>query len=193
MDRFPEHIGSNEVRPVTVAEEIHRMTVDEYLRIVRDLGWESTELIEGVVYDVTPEHNRHMATVARVNRRIDAAVPGERTYPSGTVHVSSVSMVQPDVIVVRADAELDPGGSVPAASVELVVEVSVTSHRRDRGPKLMAYAKAGIPEVWLVDPRPGIGELVRHRDPHGASYRTIDRFDVGEDALDLDAAAILGS
>lgn len=39
MKRFPEHIRSNEVIPVAVTQAIHRMTVDEYVRIVRDFGW----------------------------------------------------------------------------------------------------------------------------------------------------------
>ena len=177
---------------MTVADEIHRVTVDEYVRIVRDLGWESTELIEGVVYDVTPEHNRHMTTVMRVFRRLDAVVGDERTVNAGTVVLSPATMFDPDVFVIAADAVLDPDGAVPVAHVELAVEVSVTSQRRDRGLKLRAYATAGVPELWLVDPRPGIGELLRHRDPDGASYRTVDRFAVGEDAEGLDAAAILG-
>lgn len=192
MGRFPEHIGSNEVKAVTVADEIHRVTVDEYLRIVRDLGWESTELIEGVVYDVTPEHNRHMTTVMRVFRSIDAVIGDERTVAAGSVRLSGMTLVDPDVMVLAADAELAPDDVVPFTAVELAVEVSVSSQRRDRGPKLIAYAKAGVPEVWLVDPRPGVGELLRHRRPDGASYRTIDRFDVGEDAAHLDAAIVLG-
>lgn len=191
MDRFPEHIGSNEVRPVTVAAGIHRVTVDEYLRIVRDLGWESTELVEGVVYDVTPEFSRHMTTVMRVFRRLDARFPPETTYNTGSVRLSSVSMVDPDVFVVDAAAPLDPDDAVPGASVLLVVEVCVTSQFRERGPKLGAYAKTGVPEVWLIDPRPGVGELLRHRDPSGASYRSVDRFVVGEDAVELDVRTVL--
>jgi len=176
---------------VTVVDEIHRVTVDEYIRIVRDLGWESTELIEGVVYDVTPELSRHMTTVMRVFRQLDAQLPSEVTFNAGSIRLSSISMVDPDVFVVDAGAPLDPEDAVPVASVLLVVEVCVTSQARDRGPKLIAYAKAGVPEVWLIDPRPGVGELVRHRDPAGASYRTIDRFEVGEDAEELDVGAIL--
>ncbi len=191
MEHFPEHIGSNEVRTVTVAEDIHRVTVDEYVRIVHDFGWESTELIEGVIYDVSPEYHRHAISVARVFRLLDVQSPPEATYPAGSVHVSAISMFDPDIYVVDPSVALDPDGAVPVAAVRLVVEVMVTSHARDRGPKLLAYAKAGVPEVWLIDPRPDVGELVRYRDPQGASYRTVDRFEVGEDARDLDVAVVL--
>ncbi len=191
MRRFPEHIRSNEVRPVAVAEDIHRMTVDEYIRIVRDLGWESTELVAGVVYDLTPEYNRHAGTVMLVFRRLDAHMARDATFSAGSVRLSSFSLVEPDVYVVNDSADLDPDGVVPLSAVTLIVEVSVTTHAHDRGAKLVAYAKAGVPEVWLIDPRPEIGELVRYRDPEGASYRTVDRFDVGENARDLDVEAVL--
>jgi Uma2 family endonuclease len=176
---------------VTVADEIHRMTVDEYVHIVRDLGWESTELIEGVVYDVTPEYNRHTGTVGTVFRRLDAHLGGDRTRFGGSVRVSTHSLLEPDVYVVRASARLDPEDATQVSDVELIVEVSVSTQARDRGPKLIAYAKARVPEVWLIDPRPDVGELLRYRDPEGASYATVDRFDIGEDAVDLEVAAIL--
>ncbi len=68
--------------------------------------------------------------------------------------------------------------------------MSVTTQLHDRGPELIAYAKAGVPEVWLIDPRPGVAELLRYRDPEGASYRTVDRLDVGENARELDVVAV---
>jgi Uma2 family endonuclease len=191
MSRFPEHIGSNEVRPVTVAEEIHRVTVDEYLRIVRDLGWESTELVEGVVYDVAPEYDRHAATVMDLLDRVRAAFPDDVVRNAGSVHLSAASIFDPDVYVIDGAIVRDPDWAIPVAAVKLAIEVSVTTQAHDRGPKLRAYATAGVPEVWLIDPRPGVGELLRHRDPDGASYRTVDRFDVGENAERLDVTAML--
>jgi len=191
MNRFPEHIRSNEVRPVTVAEEIHRVTVDEYIRIVRDFGWESTELIEGVVYDVTPEFHRHTSTVMRVLRQLDGQFSDETTFNAGSVRLSPMSMVDPDAYVVEAGVQFEPDDAIPVSAVKLIVEVSVTTQVRDRGARLIAYAKAGLAEVWLIDPRPGVGELVRYRDPVGASYREVDRFDVGENARDLDVTAVL--
>lgn len=191
MRAFPEHIRSERGDAVTVADEIHRVTVDEYIHIVRDLGWESTELIEGVVYDVAPEYHRHSSTVKRMFLQLHTHVVDGATYQSGSVRLGPHSMVDPDIYVVDLARSLDPDDAVPAAAVKLVVEVSVSSHARDRGPKLIAYAKAGVPEVWLVDPRPDVGELIRYRDPEGASYRTVDRFDVGEDAVALDLALVM--
>ncbi len=190
-DRFPEHIRSNEVNPVAVAQEIHRMTVDEYVRIVRDFGWESTELVEGVVYDVSPEYNRHADTVMDLLHKLHAAFPDDVVRNAGSVHVSEISMFDPDVYVIDGSFARDPDWAIPASAVKLVVEVSVTTQAHDRGPKLTAYARAGLPEVWLIDLRPEVGELVRHRDPDGASYRTVDRYAVGENAHDLDVNAIL--
>ncbi len=102
-----------------------------------------------------------------------------------------MSIVDPDVYVVEIGAQFEPDDAIPVSAVKLIVEVSVTTQARDRGAKLVAYAKAGVPEVWLIDPRPEAGELVRHRDPEGAPYRTVDRFDVGENARKLDLVVIL--
>lgn len=176
---------------MTVAEDIHRVTVDEYIRIVRDFGWEATELIEGVVYDVTPEFSRHTSAVMRVFRMLDTQFPDETTFNAGSVRLSQLSIVDPDAYVVEIGAQFEPDDAIPVSAVKLIVEVSVTTQARDRGAKLIAYAKAGVPEVWLIDPRPEAGELVRYRDPEGASYRSVARFDVGENARDLDVKAIL--
>jgi len=167
------------------------MTVGEYVRIVRDLGWDSTELIEGVVYDVTPEYNRHADTVMDLLDELRYAFPDDVVRIVGSMHVSGISMFDPDVYVIDGSFARDPDWAIPAVAVKLVVEVSVTTQAHDRGPKLIAYAKAGVPGVWLIDPRRGVGELVRHRDPEGASYATVERFDVGENASGLDVAEIL--
>ncbi len=177
---------------MAVAQQIHRMTVDEYVRIVRDFGWESTELVEGVVYDVSPEYNRHADTVMDLLDKLREAFPADVVRIVGSVNVGPISMFDPDVYVIDGSFARDPDAAIPASAVTLVVEVAVTTQAHDRGPKLIAYAKARVPEVWLIDPRPDAGELVRFRDPDGASYRTVDRFDVGENAGALDVGTILG-
>lgn len=178
---------------MTVVEESHRFTVDEYVRIVDDLGWEATELIEGVIYDVASEYNRHAGTVMDLLYKVQDAFPDDVVRNVGSVHVSAISMFDPDVYVIDGSYVPDPDWAVPASAVLLAIEVSVTTHARDRGPKLIAYAKAALREVWLIDPRPGHGQLTRYRDPDGASYQTVDRFDVGENAGLLVVRDILDS
>ncbi len=40
---------------------------------------------------------------------------------------------------------------VGAGDVLLAIEVSASSRLLDRGPKAELYAKAGLPELWIVD------------------------------------------
>ncbi len=177
---------------MSVAQEIHRVTVDEYVRIVRDLGWESTELLEGVVYDVASEYNRHAWTVMNVLDALRSAFPDDEVRNVGNVQLGPASLVAPDVQVIDGGFVQEPEWVVPASAVKLVVEVGVTTLGHDRGVKLIAYAKAAVPEVWSIDPRPETAELLRYRDPDGASYRRVDRFNVGENATSIDVAVLLG-
>jgi Uma2 family endonuclease len=171
-------------------QEIHLMTVPEYVRAVDLFGWESTELIEGVVYDMPAEKNRHAMTVRNVGLALEAAFAPHRVFFSGSVDLSPLSMPEPDVRVIDGDIELDPDGYMPASAITLVVEVSVTTLSHDLGPKLGTYAKTRIPEVCVIDPHPEAGLLLRHTDPAGGRYYTVQRFDVGENAEHLDVAPV---
>ena len=177
---------------VSAIYDIHPMTVPEYLQATELFGWEKTELIEGVVYDVPSEKNRHAETVRRLGIALSVALPDDLVYPSGSLDLSPWSMPEPDLYVVDRDADVDLDGYMPASEVRLIVEVSVSTLNRDLGPKLRAYAKASIPAVWVVDPRPGAGWLQRHTDPVDGRFQAVRRFEVGECAGDLDAAAVLG-
>ena len=120
-ERLPRaHISSKDVSPVAVAQEIHRMTVDEYVRIVRDFGWESTELVDGVVYDVSPEYNRHAGTVMDLLDKLRDAFPDDVVRVVGSVHVGPISMFDPDVYAIAGSFAQDPDWAIPASAVKLV-------------------------------------------------------------------------
>ena len=74
----------------------------------------------------------------------------------------------------------DYEGSLPGPEdVLLLIELSDTTLSYDRNVKLPLYARAGIPEVWIVDL---IGEVIeRHTGPSGDSYRHVERARRGED------------
>ena len=54
---------------------------------------------------------------------------------------------EPDLAVVRVGAALKP----LVDDVQLAIEVSHSTRRFDRGPKLEAYLRDGIRELWIVD------------------------------------------
>jgi Uma2 family endonuclease len=58
---------------------------------------------------------------------------------------------EPDIALLRPRKDNYKARHPGPADILLIVEVMDTSALRDRGQKLTAYAKAGIPEVWLVD------------------------------------------
>jgi Uma2 family endonuclease len=101
------------------------------------------------------------------------------------------SVVQPDVIYVRAARSSIIRDRVEGAP-DLVVEVlSPGTARRDLGEKLRLYAEAGVAEYWIVDPGLQSFEfLVRSGDsfhlrlPDGPVYRSATIPDL---ELDLEA------
>ena len=156
-----------------IVEQVHRLTVDEYLRVAEgDPAWDGTELIEGVVYDVTPESALHAEAVNTVRRLLEDVFPQQRVRDVGSVRLADDSLWNPDVYVAPAAAPLPKYPS--AADLRLVVEVSVNSYRRDIDAKARGYAASIVPEYWLLVPDVG-GHLLRHTKPDGARYTSVER------------------
>ena len=63
--------------------------------------------------------------------------------------------------------------------VYLLIEVSDSSLRKDRGPKLELYAEAGIRDYWIINVQGRCVDV--YRDPHGLIYRTIETYTVGQE------------
>lgn len=78
---------------------------------------------------------------------------------------------QPDVALVRYRPDGYLTGHPRAAGALLVIEVADTSLVDDRERKMPLYARASIPEPWLVN-LPGNGIEV-HRDPRGGHYADV--------------------
>jgi Uma2 family endonuclease len=55
----------------------------------------------------------------------------------------------------------------------LVVEVAETSYRYDRDVELRLHARAGVPEVWIVDLAHAAVEVFR--EPHATGYASEQR------------------
>jgi Uma2 family endonuclease len=87
------------------------------------------------------------------------------------------SAPQPDLLLLRYREDLYPDQPTPADTL-LVIEVAETSLEHDQTVKAAAYARAGIPECWVIDanePR-----LIRHRTASANGYETIDTLRAGQ-------------
>ena len=170
---------------------IHRLRVSEYLVLAEQPDWPRTELLDGVIYDMPSESRLHADGVMATYKKLDAAYPEDRVCCAGSVQAGEHSMPEPDVYVERADA--DKRKYTDAVGLLLVVEVSVTTLKHDRGPKLRAYAAEGVPEYWIVVPAGSTSYLLRHTDPVGTAYRRVVEIALPDGVDELDVAAIQAS
>ena len=153
----------------------HRFTLDEYHRMAlagvlhED---DRVELLDGQIVQMTPIGVRHAACVNRVNALI-TGLTGTRATVSiqNPLIVGEHEEPQPDIAVLRYRADGYQTGHPRALDTLLVVEVADTSLAYDRDVKIPLYARAGIPEAWLVDlttDRIGV-----HREPHAGRYTDV--------------------
>jgi len=154
---------------------IHRMTVDDYHRMGETgiLGPElRTELIEGEVIEMPPIGPPHGGKVNLLNALFNKAV-GSRGVVSvqNPVVLDEYSEPQLDVIILRPRADYYSASHPRPQDVILMVEVADSSLRYDREVKMALYAKAGVPEFWLVDLQGR--RLTRYRNPEAGAYTEI--------------------
>ena len=160
---------------VDIERERRRFTIEEYERMAetgileRD---ERVELIEGEIVEMSPIGSPHAAFVANLNHLLVHAV-GDRAlvWPQGPVRVPPRSVPQPDLALLRPRSYVREAATI--ADVLLVIEVADTSLRYDRTVKLRLYARAGIPEYWIVDANTETLEI--YRSPSGERYADLTR------------------
>lgn len=131
-----------------------RFSVDDYVQlhaiglIPEDVR---TELIEGEIYAMPPIGPGHAAVQSSLHTflalRLGALGLVRGQNP---LHLDDLTLVQPDVHVVRPDLDGYLRRHPMADDTLLVIEVADSSLRHDRQRKLPLYARFDIPEVWLV-------------------------------------------
>jgi len=157
-------------------------TVDEYYQMA-EAGIFSeddrVELIEGEVVEMTPIGSRHAACVKRLNRLLSQGVGAEALIGvQDPIRLSPYSEPQPDLTLLRPRPDFYAQAHPRPEDVLLVVEVAETSADSDRNVKVPLYARAGVPEVWLVDLSEECIETYRQPSPEG--YQEVRRLRYGE-------------
>lgn len=163
----------NGVRPITV-DEYHAMG---QAGVFRD--GERVELLDGHLLPMSPVGDAHFVVTNQLVYLLGQACFRE-TPPLAVLSVQNPirlddrSEPEPDLALLRPDS-LARGRVARPDDVLLIVEVSDTTLAFDRGVKRARYARAGIPEVWVVSTKGRYVEVARH--PDGDEYTEIRRVD----------------
>lgn len=110
---------------------------------------ERVELIEGEVIQMSPQNHSHASAVGRLTNLL--VVEFHQTHVVRVqlpLDLGNLSQPEPDFALVRSE---DNEQSQPhPQTADLIIEVS-DSLTFDRGEKASVYAKAGLPEYWIVN------------------------------------------
>ena len=131
--------------------EVHRFTLDEYHQLIDSGGFDEdmrVELIDGLIVEMSPKSPEHENAVRWLLRQFARSIDWDR-YDLGVSSALTLERSEPEpgLIVIPLDA---PRPYHPSTAL-LVIEVSVSSLRRDLVRKHELYARAGVPEYWVVD------------------------------------------
>jgi len=194
--------------PFTVGD-YHRMAETGVLRPDARV-----ELLDGQVVEMSPIGSRHAGCVNRLTRMLIQALGDRATVAiQNPAVLDDFSEPQPDVAVMRYRPDGYAARHPRAADVLLLIEVMVTSGVTpgrgrlsaggakddgiaasassgadiDRDVKLPLYARAGIPEVWLVDLDAGAIEI--YREPAEEGYAVVRLASQGDTITPLHVAS----
>jgi Uma2 family endonuclease len=161
----------------TGLSDVHRLSADEYHRLIESGGLDENtriELIEGLILDMSPKSPAHENVISFLMRRLFSELDLDRYEIRAAAPLSlGDSEPEPDLIVFEHDV---PRPYHPETAA-LVVEVAVSSQRRDLRVKPSVYARANVPVYWVVDLDGR--RAIMHSNPIDGTYERVEM--LGED------------
>lgn len=166
----------------------HKLTVSNYHAMGKAgilPGDARIELINGQLLEMAPIGSEHNGGVNWLNHALVRAI-GDRAIVQvqGSTRLDEQTEPQPDFAVLRPRDDFYRGFHAGAGDILLLVEIADGSLKFDRVIKRPLYARAGIPEYWIVNLVDGEVEICRQPGASGyAQVQTARRGDVIEPAL----------
>jgi Uma2 family endonuclease len=147
---------------------LHRFSLEEYHRLIESGAFDEDtrmELIDGLLVDMSPKTAPHENAIAWLNQLLVLSVDLDRFEVRVSAALTTgTSEPEPDIIAIERDA---PRPYHPGTAA-LIIEVAVSSQRRDLRHKPPIYAAAGVPDYWVVDLDAGC--VVIHGSPRDGAY-----------------------
>jgi Uma2 family endonuclease len=156
----------------------HSWTREEYERRVEEGFFrpgERVELVDGVLYEMSPQNSPHADCTSLILYALFPLFSSDHIRVQMPLALGPDSEPEPDLAVVPGP----PGcyGSSHPTSAALIVEVADSSVSHDRKRKASLYARAGVPEYWLMNLVEWHLEVFR--DPVDGEYRSSKIFRPG--------------
>ena len=127
----------------------HHWTLEEYHRAI-DAGVfadRRVELLHGEVVEMPPMNEPHIGAVRYLAGLFFDRLGWHRAASQTSIILPSDGEPEPDVAVFEPGAPLKPH----IRQVQLVIEVSQATRRRDLGSKLEDYLRDEVRELWIID------------------------------------------
>lgn len=153
-------------------ERVAPISVELYHRMIDQgvFGDKSYELIEGALVEKMSKSELHIMVVRKLFHLLDHHCPEGFFVQKEDPITLDISEPEPDLAVIEGDWRIV---AKPETAL-LVIEVAITSLTEDRA-KAAGFARAGIPEFWIVRPESGVTEI--HLEPEEGTYQVKETVD----------------
>ncbi len=156
--------------------------IDEYHRMAEAGIFsrnEHIELITGEIMTMVPIGSYHASQVDRFNRFFMERIREKAIVRvQNPISIDQYSEPEPDIALVTPRPDFYAAHHPKPEDVLLIIEVSDSSLDYDRNIKLPLYAKADIPEVWIVNLQEACIEVYSEPTEHG--YATSRKYYEGK-------------
>lgn len=159
---------------MTVHLKRQLFTVAEYYKMAEVGIIKSTdrvELINGDIIPMSPIKSPHAGIVDFLVEMLVITLHGEYVIKGqNPLRLSNTSEPEPDIVVAKFRKDRYASKHPRPKDVFLLIEVSDSTLDKDRKIKLPLYAKAGIPEYWIINiPKK---QIEVYREPTDKKYAT---------------------
>ncbi len=142
---------------ITFSSLLKRYTLEEFWALPEPIDRSHYELIEGVLYIVSPPKNSHDEIIAVLNEALTLYIvskdrPGRVFHPRASIYIEDIwgTYLEPDMMYVSNELREKMGER--RTSADIVFEcLSESTGVYDRTTKADTYLALGIKELWLVD------------------------------------------
>ncbi len=150
-----------------------KIAVDEFQRLGREGFFPPDirlELIDGEVREMAPIGPSHAWIVDRLAESLILQLADRyQVRVQNPIDLDPRNEPQPDLVFTRRSSAFKLRHPLPQ-DVLLAIEVSDSTLREDRRRKILRYARAGIPEAWIVDA--GRERIHAFTQPAGITYQS---------------------